>query len=112
MESWEDIYCDIVTSFSYLELSKTDRYSLFYCFRPLRKSGNTCCHFGTFPECHNPELTVAATATDGHFKPNQGMEPSNWTLHNEMFSWVFDRHSAKGTNGAPIQKVATFVATF
>ena len=31
---------------------------------------------------------------------------------NEMFSWVFDRHSAKGTNGAPIQKVATFVATF
>ena len=54
---------------------------------------------------------MADTAAIGHFKPNQDMEPFNWTL-NEMFSWVFDRHSAKGTNGAPIQKVATFVATF
>ena len=28
MESWENIYCDIVTSLSYLESSKTAQYSL------------------------------------------------------------------------------------
>ena len=61
-------------------------------FVPPLKSGYICSHFGIFSDPQNRNLTMAAAATIGHFKSNQGMEPFNWTLF-EMFSCIFDHHS-------------------
>ena len=54
---------------------------------------------------------MATVATIDHFIPIEGMQPFNWTLI-EMFSWVFNQHSAMAQFCAPVQKVATFVAIF